>query len=83
MEVLDQFKNRKEKFYAAQSYNGNNFTMYSTRKKIFLKLLYLVLQPGQKLHVIEKMICYIMIYELGDSFVRNVKIVLSIPFFPY
>lgn len=49
--------------------------------KIFLKLLYLVLQPGQKLHGIEKIICYLTVYKLGYSFVRNVKTVLSIPFF--
>lgn len=33
--------------------------------KIFLKFLYLVLQWGQKMHVIEKIIGYIMIYEWG------------------
>ena len=34
MEVLNQFKNRKEKLSIAQSDCGNNFTMYSSRKNI-------------------------------------------------
>jgi hypothetical protein len=34
MEVLNQFKNRKEKLSIAQSDCGNNFTMYSLRKNI-------------------------------------------------